>query len=76
MTEQEIIEKLLKSNEEFRKLKEEHARLEEKLEEFVKKKYLTPEEEAEVKLIKKKKLELKDKMNEILNKVKKGEVQL
>ncbi len=76
MREEEIIQKLIESNEEFRKLKEEHAKLEEKLEEYNKKKYLTVDDEREVKLIKKKKLELKDRMNEIINMVKRGEINL
>lgn len=53
MTEQEIIEKLMETNEEFRSLKEKHAQLEERLEELQKKVYLTVEEEVEVKAIKK-----------------------
>ncbi|BAT72061.1 conserved hypothetical protein [Thermosulfidibacter takaii ABI70S6] len=76
MTEQEIIEKLMETNEEFRSLKEKHAQLEERLEELQKKVYLTVEEEVEVKAIKRQKLELKDKMNEIISKVKRGEIQL
>ena len=76
MTEQEIIEKLMETNEEFRALKEKHAQLEERLEELQKKVYLTTEEELEVKAIKRQKLELKDKMNEIISKVKKGEITL
>ncbi len=76
MTEQEIIEKLMEKNEEFRALKEKHAQLEERLEELQKKLYLTTEEELEVKAIKRQKLELKDKMNEIISKVKRGEIQL
>ena len=76
MTEQEIVEKLMETNEEFRALKEKHAQLEERLEELQKKVYLTVEEEIEVKSIKRQKLELKDKMNEIISKVKRGEIKL
>ncbi len=76
MTEQEIIEKLMETNEEFRELKQKHAKLEERLEELQKKLYLTTEEELEVKSIKRQKLELKDRMNEIISKVKKGEIAL
>ncbi len=76
MTEQEIVERLMEKHEEFRKLKEKHAQLEERLEELQKKLYLTVEEELEVKSIKRQKLELKDKMNEIIVKVKKGELQI
>ncbi len=76
MTEQEIIERLMEKHEEFRELKQKHAQLEERLEELQKKLYLTLEEELEVKAIKKQKLELKDRMNEIIVKVKKGEIQV
>ena len=66
----------MEKHEEFRELKQKHAQLEERLEELQKKLYLTLEEELEVKAIKKQKLELKDRMNEIIVKVKKGEIQV
>ncbi len=76
MPDTEIIEKLMSVNEDFRKLKEEHAKLEERLEELQGKKYITTEEEIEIKAIKRRKLELKDKMNEFIVKVKKGELKI
>ncbi len=76
MSDAEIIERLMSVNDEFRKLKEEHAKLEERLEELQNKRYITTEEEIEIKAIKRKKLELKDKMNEFVVKVKKGELKI
>ncbi len=77
MTEQEIIERLMETNDEFKQLKAEHARLEARLEEiYASKKFFSPEEEVEIKSIKRRKLQLKDKMNEIISMVKKGELAL
>jgi uncharacterized protein YdcH (DUF465 family) len=74
MTEQEIIERLMENHEEFKKLKMEHARLESRLEElYSSKRFFTTEKEIEIKGIKRRKLQLKDKMNVIVSKVKKGE---
>jgi len=66
--EEELIERLMKEDEEFKKAKQTHARLEEQLEEFNKKPFLTPNEEIEIKIIKKRKLALKDQMERILRK--------
>ncbi len=75
MTEQEIIERLMENHEEFKKLKMEHAQLESRLEElYSSKRFFTTEEEIEIKGIKRQKLQLKDKMNAIVSKVKKGEL--
>ncbi|RLD94194.1 MAG: DUF465 domain-containing protein [Aquificota bacterium] len=77
MTEQEIIEKLMETHEEFKKLKAEHAQLEARLEEiYSSKRFFSTEEEVEIKSIKRRKLQLKDKMNEIIFMVKKGELTL
>ncbi len=74
MKEDEIIEKLYKESEEFRKLKDEHRMLEKKLESYIKKPYLSPKEQIEVETIKKKKLYLKDKMYMMIEKYKKGKL--
>lgn len=75
MTEQEIIERLMENHEEFKKLKTEHAQLESRLEElYSSKRFFTTEEEIEIKGIKRRKLQLKDKMNAIISKAKKGEL--
>jgi len=65
----------MENHEEFKKLKMEHAQLESRLEElYSSKRFFTPEEEIEIKGIKRRKLQLKDKMNAIISKVKKGEL--
>jgi uncharacterized protein YdcH (DUF465 family) len=66
LKEQEIIEKLLKENEEFKKVSEEHHQLDGLLTEIDKKVYLTPEEEIERKKLQKQKLAKKDKMAEMI----------
>ena len=72
MKEQEIAEILLKGNEEYKKLGEEHKSLEGVLAEIDKKVYLTAEEEVERKRIQKLKLVKKDRMAEIIREYKKS----
>jgi uncharacterized protein YdcH (DUF465 family) len=55
-----------KENHEFRKLEEEHHRMEQTLAEISRRKVLTPEEEIRKKRLQKKKLATKDRMVEIL----------
>jgi len=62
MEENEIKERLLEKNLEFRKAFDQHQRLEEKLAKFYAKNFLTEEEKLKEKQLKKKKLLLKDKM--------------
>ena len=64
--EEELIDRLLRENEEFLKAKKAHMELAKQLEELEKKPYLTPQDEIEIKIIKKKKLALKDEMERIL----------
>jgi uncharacterized protein YdcH (DUF465 family) len=64
--EEELIEKLMRENVEFLKTKQAHTQLAKQLEELEKKPFLTPQDEMEVKIIKKKKLALKDQMEKIL----------
>jgi uncharacterized protein YdcH (DUF465 family) len=64
--EEELIERLMKENEEFLKVKQSHSQLAKQLEELEKKPFLTPQDEMEMKIIKKKKLALKDQMEKIL----------
>ncbi len=66
MKEQEIIDALKNDNDEFRRLYEEHRRLEDKLSELEQKRYLTTEEEVERKQIQKQKLHKKDQMAELI----------
>jgi len=64
--EEALIEKLVRENEEFSKVKQAHSQLAKQLEELEKKPFLTPQDEMEIKIIKKKKLALKDQMEKIL----------
>jgi len=64
--EEALIEKLVRENEEFSKVKQAHSQLKKQLEELENKPFLTPQDEMEIKIIKKKKLALKDQMEKIL----------
>jgi uncharacterized protein YdcH (DUF465 family) len=66
--EEELIEKVTKENEEFLKVKQIHTQLAKQLEDLGKKPYLTPQDEMEIKILKKKKLAAKDQMEKILMK--------
>ncbi|RJQ50124.1 MAG: DUF465 domain-containing protein [Nitrospiraceae bacterium] len=66
MKESEAINILKKENEEYRKTEEEHRKLDKTLEEMLKKRYLTPEEELEKKKLQKKKLQLKDRLAQLV----------
>jgi uncharacterized protein YdcH (DUF465 family) len=64
--EEELIERLMRENEEFLKAKQTHSQLAKQLEELERKPFLTPQDEVEIKIIKKKKLAIKDEMEKIL----------
>ena len=66
-----IVEELLESNEEFKKLWEEHEELDRIVDEMSEKVYLTPEEEIKLKELKLKKLKGKEKLVEMIEKYKK-----
>jgi uncharacterized protein YdcH (DUF465 family) len=66
--EEELIERLMRENEEFSRAKQAHIQLGKQLEELEKRSFLTPQDEMEIKIIKKKKLALKDQMEKILMK--------
>lgn len=72
MKDSEIAEILKRENEEYRRLFEEHKRLEQLLEEMNKKRYLTSEEEMERKRIQKQKLLKKDSMAELIRQYRKA----
>ncbi len=72
MRDEEIIELLMRENEEFKKLEQDHKNLKSMLAEIDKKVYLTPEEEMERKKIQKLKLSKKDKMAELVRGYKKS----
>jgi uncharacterized protein YdcH (DUF465 family) len=61
-----LMDRLLRENEEFSKAKQAHAELARQLDELEKKPYLTPQDEMEIKILKKKKLAWKDQMEKIL----------
>ena len=65
--EEELIERLTRENEAFAKAKQAHAGLARQLEELEKKTFLTPQDELDIKILKKKKLAYKDQMERILN---------
>jgi len=65
--EEELIERLIKENEEFLKAKQAHSQLAKQLEELEKKPFISPQDEMEIKILKKKKLVYKDQMERILN---------
>ena len=62
-----LIERLTRENEEFSKAKHTHGELAKQLDEYEKKPYLTPQDEVEIKILKKKKLAYKDRMEQILS---------
>ena len=64
--EEALIERLMRENEDFMKLKQAHGELAKQLEELEKRPFLTPQDEIEMKVLKKKKLVYKDQMEKIL----------
>jgi uncharacterized protein YdcH (DUF465 family) len=64
--EEDLVERLMRENEEFLKAKETHTQLAKQLEELEKKPFLSPQDEIEIKILKKKKLAAKDQMEKIL----------
>jgi uncharacterized protein YdcH (DUF465 family) len=64
--EEALIERLMRENEEFLKAKQAHGELAKQLEELEKRPFLTPQDEIEMKVLKKKKLAYKDQMERIL----------
>jgi uncharacterized protein YdcH (DUF465 family) len=64
--EEALIERVMRENEIFSNAKRAHSQLAKQLEELEKKPFLTPQDETEIKIIKKRKLALKDQMERIL----------
>jgi len=73
LKEQEVVERLKKENEEFKRLSEEHRNLDGLLSEIDSKRYLTPEEEVDRKKIQKQKLLKKDRMAALVREYKKSQ---
>ena len=65
---QDLKEQLLKSNEEFHSLAVKHHELEDRLHELTGKSYLSEPEQLEEVTLKKRKLQIKDRMEDILRK--------
>ena len=65
-TEDSVITRLLDENAEYRQLNDEHIDLKSKVGDLRQKKHLTPEEDYELKQLKKKKLAGKDRMEKIV----------
>jgi uncharacterized protein YdcH (DUF465 family) len=63
---EEVQQRLMDENEDFRQLKEEHNWFHRKVEDLDKKSFLTPTERQQREELKKKKLALKDKMEAII----------
>lgn len=63
---QDLRDRLLQTHEEFRELAAKHQELERRLHELASKPYLTESERVEEVTLKKKKLHLKDRMEDIL----------
>ncbi|GIW46292.1 MAG: hypothetical protein KatS3mg078_0169 [Deltaproteobacteria bacterium] len=70
MKEEEIIEQLLEKDEEFRALYLEHRKLDDMVKALEQKGPVSLDEELEIKKLKKKKLSLKDEMEQKIRKVK------
>ena len=66
LEQKELVERLLEENEEFRKAFEEHREYKRRVKELEKKGVLTEDERLEEKRLKKLKLALKDRMEEML----------
>lgn len=66
MTEDQIKQLLAVEDEEYRKLQQEHHTYEQRLTILAQKTTLTSEEDFEEKVLKKRKLKLKDRMSEII----------
>lgn len=64
--EEELIERLMKENEDFLKAKQSHTQLTRQLEDLENRPFLTPHDETEIKILKKRKLVYKDQMERIL----------
>jgi len=62
----ELIERLMRENEEFKRAKQVHVELARQLDELEKRPFLTPQDELDIKILKKKKLAYKDQMEKIL----------
>jgi uncharacterized protein len=68
MKEEEIKEHLMSANPEFRRLVDEHKQYADKLEQLLGKHYMSEQDRLDEITLKKKKLQLKDQMNSMIQK--------
>ncbi len=66
-TPQDLSTHLTETNEEYRRLKQEHADYSKRLDEIGARRFPTPEEQSEEVRLKKMKLQLKDRMQQLLH---------
>jgi hypothetical protein len=66
--EEELVERLMREDKEFLEAKQAHTQLAKELEDLEKKTFITPQDELEIKVLKKRKLAFKDQMERILMK--------
>lgn len=71
-TDLQLIRKIIPKDQELKRLWDEHLEYEEKLDQLNKRRYLSTEEEIRRKEIQKRKLQGKDKIEEILRKYRNG----
>ena len=69
---QEVKNLLLESDQQFRTLAEQHHQLDDRLHQLIDKHYLSDTEQIEEVTLKKKKLQLKDRMEDILRRNRQG----
>jgi len=67
LTEEELKAHLIRTDEEFRRLAEEHSQYKQRLQELASRSYLTPQEQLEEVQLKKLKLRLKDQMQQMMD---------
>lgn len=67
LTEDQLKAHLVQTDEEFRRLAEEHSRYKQRLQELASRSYLTPQEQLEEIQLKKLKLRLKDQMQQMMD---------
>lgn len=66
LTDDELKAHLIQTDEEFRRLAEQHRQYKQRLQELASRPYLTPQEQVEETQLKKLKLRLKDQMQQIM----------
>lgn len=76
VSEEELMKQISRENKGFKKLLDNHCELKEKIQEYDKRKHLTPEEELEMKRLKKVKLKEKDLMMHVVDEYRSKQAQV